>query len=204
MAQTKLEYATLAVAKKTGDEVQGMVASTDGETFSSEQRINAINGARQNIYNELYNSLQPEKFGDMYPEFITESANFVIVANIGLVPDDAKFIYSVRIRTANTDPDSSSKDCKPIPKEVSYEAQYDTYSVYKADTNNYKYFFVDPGHVKVLGSTIANGLINYIYLMDIVPVVLDDDNEDMPDPYTWLQLIIDEATKILLTDQQLT
>lgn len=203
MPQPNLEYISLAIAKKIGDEVLNMSADMNGNLFTSAQRLNAINGARQNIYDATYNTLNPENFGEMYPEFIRESSDLPIINNIGSIPDDTKYIYSVRIRTTDVSDEitNPSKEAKKIPKELSYEAQYDTYSVFKADANNYKYIEQNT-QLKILGSTITNGLLNLIYLADITPVELGDD-ADIPDPYSWRQKTIDEATRILLTDQQI-
>lgn len=206
MPQPKLEYITLAVSKKIGDEVS--VATVNGNLFTSLQRITAINGARQNILNAIYTQLQPEVMARNYEEYVKQSSGLAIAANIFTLPAGVKYILSVRFvitgRDEPEDPDSPNttpKIATRVPAGKQDDAKYNIYSPYRADTLEHKYIDKN-GTVEILGSTNLNGTATIMYITDSIPVVLGA-SEDIPDPYSLQQAIIDEATKILLTDQQI-
>lgn len=174
MAQPKLEYITLAVSKKIGDEVD--TASADGELKSSLQRIDAINNARSLIYNELYNQIKAEKFAEQYREFLKESAGIDIEDNKGDKPANVKYIcgmvFVIDPETDFADSQTTVYEPKKIDPDVYYEAKYDTYSSFKADANNL--LFTDTNsELEILGITVADGTAKIMYLEDSVPVVLD-------------------------------
>lgn len=203
MAQPKLEYISLAVARLVGDEILNMTASSDGNTYTATQRINAINSARQNIYLALLSQLQSEeKFAEEYPEFVKESSRLDVTSNVAEIPDNAKYILSAKIKAGRVG-DAEGDDYKPagsLPKGSYYESKYNENSPYHPIEGDYKYF-ENGNSVIFLGTPFSDSSARFIYLEDIVPVSLGG-ADDIPDPFSWRQKTIDEAARILTADEQ--
>lgn len=198
MAQPKLEYITLRVSEKIGDQVSS--AGTDGELKTAAKRLEAINEARAQIYNAYYTQLGSDKFIGDYKEFLKESSEITLSSLVGTKPANIKKIVSVKYwRDSAGEP--SSKQALPMPVQTYYEAIHDEYSVYAVDNLNPQ--FMEYGtSFKILGGDFSDNKSRLLYLEDCVPV-LQGAYPDIPDPYTWLSQIIEAATKILLTDQQI-
>jgi hypothetical protein len=101
MAQPYLEYVTIEVSKGAGDEVAA--AGTDGNSFTSAERVRGINRARKEIYTEMLKLLGIDGFKKLYPEFIKISSSIAktVVAESGcLIPLNAGNSYSAGIITA--------------------------------------------------------------------------------------------------------
>jgi len=197
MAQPKLEYITLRVSEKIGDQVT--VASTNGELKTAAKRLQAINEARSNIYNSLYNSIGSDRFIGDYKEFIKTSGTIALTDLVGTKPANVKKMISLRFWD---DFDSDSVVATPVPVQNYYEAQYDTHSVYFEDSQTPQ-FLEFSTTFKILGGALSDNNAEILYLEDIVPAVQGGANADIPDPYSWFPQIISEAAKILLTDQQI-
>lgn len=197
MAQPKLEYITLRVSEKIGDQVA--TASTDGELKAAAKRLQAINEARSQIYNNLYTQIGSDRFIGDYKEFIKTSGVIYLTSLVGTKPINVKKIISVRFWD---DFEADSVVATPVPVQNYYEAQYDTHSVYYEDSQTPQ-FLEFATTFKILGGALSDNNSEILYLEDIVPVSQGGANADIPDPYTWFSQIIEVAAKILLTDQQI-
>ncbi len=198
MAQPKLEYITLRVSEKIGDQVSS--AGTDGEQKTAVKRLEAINDARSKIYNGYYNSLGADRFIADYKEFLKESGEITLTSLVGTKPANIKKIVSVKFWN-DSRLEEYSTQAFPIPVQMYYESIHDEYSVYAVDNLNPQ--FMEFGTTfKILGGEYSENRARLLYLEDCVPA-LQGAYPDIPDPYTWTTDIIELAAKILLTDQQI-
>ena len=203
MPQPKLEYISIAVARIVGDEILNMTASSDGNSYTATQRINAINSARQNLYLALLEKSGEEMFANLYQEFVRESPQTDITNNVAVVPDSAKFVLSVKFkpgREADNDLTDDYIEATSVPREKFYKATYNVYSPYRATEDDYKYYEVS-NVIVILGMSLVSASMRIIYLEDCIPVTLGV-GDDIPDPDSWRQKTIDEAARILTADEQ--
>lgn len=202
MAQPKLEFISLSVAKKCGDQVS--TAAGIGGIFTSQQRINAINEARVSIYLQLLNSLGVDKFANTYMEFIqtTDPEDPIVLLGeddyIGDTPDYLRQITTVALRDES---DDKWYEAKRLPLQAYAEALLNPYSPYAPDQNNVK-FSEFSGKFRIYGLPNDTYHAFLTYLSEPIPAELGDLLPDINDPQIWAEQTIEIAYTQLLKDIQ--
>jgi len=202
MAQPILEYITIEVSRKAGDQVS--VANADGVEFTSQQRINAINGARQIIYDDKLSTLGVDEFAKTYKEFVKESSAITLATTsyLGNYPEYLRKIIGLKVKEvidASTFGDFI--EVKGLLPKAYYESEINDYSPFSPNINFPRWREFNK-QFQVLGLTAASYLAYLIYLIDIVPVTLGGSSNDLSDPFSWQNRTINLAFNILLSDIQ--
>lgn len=190
--QAKLNLCSIAVSKVVGDEVS--LATSDGNLFSAQERLSAINRARGTVYTTLLNRLGMRGFLNLYPEFIGNKTKQSVNNIISDKGNDVR--VTIKLYCKNI-------ICEGIPAEQIYNAKYDEYSTWKATDKNPK--FVEQGQsIMILGFTLlTTDNIDLLYLKQPVDIpAYSATDDDLIEPYIWLQAIINEAVINLFYTKQ--
>lgn len=200
MAQPKLELISKAIAKKAGDEVSAI--GTNGELFSAEQRLQAINDARGALYFDILNQIGIEQFINTYKTFIkiTPSDTPIVLLGeddfIGTLPSNCRQLIGVELID---DTDNKVYEAKAIPPSGYVEFKTNEYSPFKADAKNVKFMEFN-NTFRVFGLPNDSYRAFLVYLENIIPATIG--GNDISDPDEWRQKTIDLAYLQLLTDVQ--
>lgn len=186
MAQDKLIVIGLAVARNIGDEVS--TYTTDGVTFTAAQRLAAINLARGEVYTMILNQLGLDNFIKLYPEWLLyDTSAKTFTNNIASLPAACRKLLKVYVTTL-------SKMANPVPEMHTLDALNNAYSKWKGSTSR-PYFVVYGSNIRLLTGATSTYSGELFYLKQ--PEHDAYGSTDIPDPWAWLNMIIDKATEIL-------
>lgn len=198
MAQAILEQVSLKLSDRVGDSVTGL--TVDGKVFTAQSRLDAINLARGRYFEQILQSMEPDQFAELYPEFTKETSTPITLSSgKGARPANCRYIIGCQLTRTGT---VYIKEVKRIPKRVYYDAMNNTDSPFCPTLLDNK-FFEKGEYVHIYaetGATVA-GSINLIYMEQ--PIDLTLGGTDMPEPVTWRDYIIELAKVILLSNQQI-
>ena len=177
MAQPKLARLSLDLAQMHSDGLNdaGIVLTDytqNGQRLSAQQRVTAINYARDLVFYKYYISIKnPRVFADLFPEYVG-----IASLNIAAIPEGVLMVLNF---TAN------NVTWYPISANQYSESVNNQYSVYHHTKGN---FFVNNGNVLTPTKEIVpsgSPTTNYqcVYLKSPVPAVIDSTSNglDIPD-----------------------
>jgi len=192
--QYKLQICSLSLATKVADGVSAY--GDNGKDFSATDRLNAINRGRGTVYTQILMKLGAQAFIAQYPEFIGIDTGFV-VANRGTYSKVRKIIKLA----------TSLLTIEPVPEEHFLDAKFNPYSKWKGTASKPRFieYMGSSGMVvEILDSSQSPpSTVTALYLAQPVDITaIADNGADLIEPYAWLDMIVDEAMKVLLTSQQ--
>ncbi|CAN5423151.1 hypothetical protein BH10BAC5_BH10BAC5_16970 [soil metagenome] len=199
MAQPKLEYLLIELAKRLGDDVT--TAAGNGNTFSSADRLTVINNARDKVYNDKLPDVKDvnhfmmllANFKEIYPEFL-KSASITCTSGAATRPADCRKVFGpVYLETG-------SLMATETPAEYLNDMRFNANSIYKASASRPKYF--EDASIKIYGVAAYAGNISITYLAQPTAAILGGANPDIIEPVLWKEDILDAAFVIVLKDLQ--
>lgn len=130
MAKPKLDILLKNLALELGDEIEN--PGDDGETYTFEGRLEAINRARGTVYTNMLKAFNNnfDKFLKLYPEFV-EVKRITFNSFIAVKPEDVRYCINGNV---------GALKFEPVKPGVLIESLTDTESLFYADSNNLKYF----------------------------------------------------------------
>lgn len=185
MAQPKFDICSIALSKKIGDEVSS--SSTNGDIWSANDRLEAINRARHWIYSEFLTRMGETQFMNLFPEFVGKKENVVISPAKAA---DIRKVIKLYI---------SSVIIEAVPSEAIMDAKHNSASPWFGTATKPR--FAENGDaIEIIGADTP-GTATALYLIQPVDIAgIGGANVDLIEPYNWLQHIIEKAFDIIMKD----
>lgn len=199
MAQLKLERIDKGVSRLIGDTVA--TAGTDGNIFSAAIRLEAINRARLQVYDERLAALGIDEFIKAYPELlkITDLIIRSYPSPSYAKPADCKKVFEV---TLYDDSDVFVAQPKEMLSSLYQDAVNNTYSSWKATSVKDWKFAEFANEVMILASGEDHDKAKLNILTAISDAVMGGANTDIVEPSLWIEGIIEAAAEIILGNIQ--
>lgn len=200
MAQPKLEFIDLKLARDIGDQVS--TAGTNGFNFTAAQRLEAINEARHAIYLQSYLKYPPEQFADLFPEYrkiVTIDASSIEAGGYEFVkPVNIRYVFTVQYQKA-----SGVKTTEKLEDEFYYDAKNNTYSIHKPSSTLAKWIDIN-GRIEILFTSAveASDKVNLLCLVIPDDAILGGENPDIKEQVIFRNAITDKALEIMKTGIQ--
>ena len=186
MAQPNLEECCIKFSTKIGDSVTDY--EVPGNKWTAQERVDYINAARKMTYNEILVEMKGKEFMRLFPEWVRSES-------ITLAPKPARVRMAMRMYHTDI-------IIHRLPSELEYDALYNDYSFHKAQGG--KLWFVEKATSLVILGMVSPASANTLYLSQPETVAIAPAGTDIPDPYIWIELIVENAFKLFLTDRQKT
>jgi len=159
MPNPKLDILLLNLAAELGDNIS--TPTEDGETYSFEKRLKAINMARGTVYSDMLKAFNSDfdKFLKLYPEFV-DYRNIIFTSLFAKKAADIRYIIKGNV---------GSTVFEPLKAKVLIEALTDSNSSFYADAN-YPKFFEYKDNIKLFGITTSPITISMVCVLQPVDV----------------------------------
>lgn len=194
MVTDKLNRISIEISNIVGDPVT--IATANGDVFTADMRLKAINMGRQKIYSELLTQLKVTDFLKVYPEYrqnaeITYSAGFAKPAGCRKVISASLYIsptVTTRLREVNA--------------EMEHEARYNAYSALYSQESSLA-FTEKKDTIEIINKILSpSNKLLIVYLAE--PNILTGYNgtEDIIEPEILVPHVIEISAEILLREIQ--
>lgn len=184
---------SVELSQRASDEVAAY--NTSGSLYTSAQRLQALNEARESIYNNLLKTMGMDEFKKSYPEFLVETDRSTAVTNnVGTRFAGARHFVTMKLLRTTTN--EGTYTCRRIPASQFNEMETDPEAC-PFNTSATDYGFIEyAGGYKFYGEKAGDidGTYYGLYLKDHVNVAY---TEDPVDPVLWRDETLREAVGIL-------
>lgn len=194
MTTSKLNNLSLEISVNAADPVTD--ATAEGNVFTADDRLNAINAARQEIYRQQLEAMGPYKFANSYPEY-QQQTYITINAGQYAKPNDCKKVLNCARQASG----ASEERTREVTAENELQARLNTYSGYYSKAGSWAWI-ERKDNIEIINElpadAIPNNRLRITYLAYVNIITSYNGTEDIKEHETLLPAIKALATEYLL------
>lgn len=204
MAQPIIEEIDKNVNREAADQVSSY--TSDGQTYTAQQREKAVNEAIGDIYTKKLEGLGIEQFSRIYPEFVKEKTITVTPngnSKLYIKDSDVRLIFNILLNIS-TPASITNGVAHYLKAEVIRQALYDSDSEFAPTTDNPKFSETERYFSLELGGSVVvtAGTIKPLCLLQPIYVAYNASGTDTIIPRLWIKEVSVLAAQLIKSKTQ--